>query len=249
MVVHGVVSDGVLAGDDIDVKHDNKYIAANPDRVERQPAVRRQRADERQRRTGASGSAVIVAASVNGAFGKAGLMLAARRGDAGRARRPSTASPATTRRSLRLAPLLHLAVRRRCRARVLMMQRALITRDFSLAYVQQVGSAIDAAALQHRRDVVGPRGVDPAVGADPRRLHGGGRLALPQPHERPARRLGAGRDVRRDGVLRPAVASARPTRSATARPGSPPDRDPTRCCRTTSSCCSTRRSSTSATSA
>jgi len=37
VVVHGVVSDGVLAGDDIDVKHDNKYIAANPDRVSGNP--------------------------------------------------------------------------------------------------------------------------------------------------------------------------------------------------------------------
>jgi cytochrome c-type biogenesis protein CcmE len=34
VVVHGVVRDGVLVGDDVDVKHDNKYIADNPDRIE-----------------------------------------------------------------------------------------------------------------------------------------------------------------------------------------------------------------------
>ena len=48
---------------------------------------------------------------------------------------------------------------------VVMMQRALITRDFSLAYVQQVGSRQHAGAVQRRRDVVGARGLDPAVGA------------------------------------------------------------------------------------
>ena len=33
VVVHGVVRGGVLMGDDVDVKHDNKYIAAHPGRV------------------------------------------------------------------------------------------------------------------------------------------------------------------------------------------------------------------------
>ncbi len=87
---------------------------------------------------------------------------------------------------------------------VVMMQRALITRDFSLVYVQQVGSRQHTGAVQRRRDVVGARGFDPAVGRDPRRVHGGRRMALPPAHRGSARRLGAGRDVRRDGVLRPA---------------------------------------------
>ena len=68
-----------------------------------------------------------------------------------------------------------LCARRRRARRSSMMERALITRDFSLAYVQQVGSRRHAAAVQLRRDVVGARGLDPAVGADPRRLHGGRR--------------------------------------------------------------------------
>ena len=46
-----------------------------------------------------------------------------------------------------------------------------ITRDFSLQFVADNGSTPHAAALQRRHAVVGARGLDPAVGADPRRLH------------------------------------------------------------------------------
>ncbi len=52
------------------------------------------------------------------------------------------------------------------------MERALITRDFSLAYVAEVGSRATPAAVQLRRAVERARGVDPAVGAGPHRLHG-----------------------------------------------------------------------------
>ncbi len=81
----------------------------------------------------------MLAASVNGAFGRAGLMLAlaaaafgavatvygVRRGD---------------RRVLRMAPVYGWLCLAGAVLAVAMMQRALITRDFSLAYVQQVGS-------------------------------------------------------------------------------------------------------------
>ncbi len=81
----------------------------------------------------------MLAASVNGAFGRAGLMLAlaaaafgaiatiygVRRGD---------------RRVLRMAPIYAWLCLGGAVLAVVMMQRALITRDFSLAYVQQVGS-------------------------------------------------------------------------------------------------------------
>ena len=77
-------------------------------------------------------------------------------------------------------------------------------RDFSLAYVAQVGLDQDAAAVQLRRPVELARGLDPAVVADPRRLRGGRRVAVPPPPRGPARRLGAGDAVRHLRVLLPA---------------------------------------------
>ena len=43
------------------------------------------------------------------------------------------------------------------------MGRGLITRDFSMEYVADQGST-DAVPVQRRHDVVGARGLDPAVG-------------------------------------------------------------------------------------
>ncbi len=63
---------------------------------------------------------------------------------------------------------------------VIAMQRALITRDFSVSFVHDNGSTPHAADLQRGDDVVGARGVDPAVGAHPRRLHGARRPPLPE---------------------------------------------------------------------
>lgn len=87
----------------------------------------------------------MIAASLNGALGRAGLllMLAA-----------CTVGALTIvfgiwqkdRRLLRQAPLYAWLALAGCLLSVMMMQRALITRDFSLAYVQQVGSA-DTPAL------------------------------------------------------------------------------------------------------
>jgi len=82
----------------------------------------------------------MFAASVNGAFGRAGLMLAVvaatfgalstvygiRRHDA---------------KTLRQAPIYAWLCVGGALLAIVMMQRALITRDFSLAYIQQVGSA------------------------------------------------------------------------------------------------------------
>ena len=62
---------------------------------------------------------------------------------------------------------------------VIAMQRALITRDFTVSFVHDNGSSRTPRDLQRGDDVVGPRGVDPAVGADPRRLHGARRPPLP----------------------------------------------------------------------
>ena len=50
------------------------------------------------------------------------------------------------------------------------MERALITRDFTVKYVSDNGSHADAGALQRRHAVVGARGLDHPVGHDPRRL-------------------------------------------------------------------------------
>ena len=130
-----------------------------------------------------------------------------------------------------------------------MMERALITRDFSLAYIQQVGSATtprlyNVAAMWSALEgsillwLVILGGFTAAVGWKFRRRTADPLVAwalvvmfvvmafFALVSFGPANPFGAGvpgRDVR-----------------ARAR---------TRCCRTTSSCCSTRRSSTSATSA
>ena len=82
------------------------------------------------------------------------------------------------------------------------MQRALEMRDYSIEYIQEVGSRSDTGDLQRGSDVERARRLDPALGARPRRVHGGGRVAVPVASRRRARRLGARRDVRRDGVLR-----------------------------------------------
>lgn len=37
VVVHGVLEDGMFAGDEIEVKHSNEYEAENPDRVDGEP--------------------------------------------------------------------------------------------------------------------------------------------------------------------------------------------------------------------
>jgi cytochrome c-type biogenesis protein CcmF len=55
------------------------------------------------------------------------------------------------------------------------MERALITRDFTVSFVAEHGSSRTPALFA----VVGPRGLDPAVGALPRRLHGPGRTQVP----------------------------------------------------------------------
>ena len=82
----------------------------------------------------------MIAASVNGAFGRAGLMLALIAASFGALstvygiRRHDT-------KTLRQAPIYAWLCVGGALLAVIMMQRALITRDFSLAYIQQVGSA------------------------------------------------------------------------------------------------------------
>jgi cytochrome c-type biogenesis protein CcmF len=82
----------------------------------------------------------VLAASLNGALGRAGLMLALAAATFGalatiygvRTRQP---------RILRMAPVYAWLCVGGAVLAVLMMQRALFTRDYSLAYIQQVGSA------------------------------------------------------------------------------------------------------------
>ena len=109
---------------------------------------------------------------------------------------------------------------------------------------------VDAAALHDHGHVVRAGGVDPAVGAHPRRLHRGHGVAVPAPGRRPPGGLGHARDPGRGGVLLRADGRARPTRSAPW-PGRsrPTGSAPTCCCRTTRWWRSTRRSSTSGSSA
>ena len=60
------------------------------------------------------------------------------------------------------------------------MEWALITHDFSLRYVAENNATGDAAALHDHRVVGRARGLDPAVGGDPRRLPHVRRRAVPQ---------------------------------------------------------------------
>ena len=82
----------------------------------------------------------MLAASLNGALGRAGLMLALAGGVVRRAGDDLRRAAATSARILRMAPVYAWLCVGGAVLAVLMMQRALITRDFSLAYVQQVGS-------------------------------------------------------------------------------------------------------------
>ena len=132
VVVHGVIENGELLGDRVEVKHSDEYVAVNDERRARGRTGRLHRFHDH--------TVMLVAASVNSALGRAGLllMLAAcvfgalavlygiRRND---------------KRLLRQGPTYALFALGGIVLAVVMMQRALITRDFSMAYIQQVGSA------------------------------------------------------------------------------------------------------------
>ena len=81
------------------------------------------------------------------------------------------------------------------------MERALITRDFTVKYVYDNGSVEDAGALQLRHPVGGSRGLDHPLGHDPRRLPRGRGREVPQAPRGPARRLGRAHHARGGGVL------------------------------------------------
>ena len=158
----------------------------------------------------------MLAASLNGALGRAGLMLALAAAAFG-----ALATIYGVRRHERAHPAhgagLRLAVPGRSRLRRA-DDAAGAHHPRLLTGLRPAGRlAHDSGALQRRRDVVGARGLDPAVGRHLGRLHGGRRLALPTPDRGPARRLGDGGDVHRDGVLRaPQLRAGRPVRR---RPG------------------------------
>ena len=95
---------------------------------------------------------------------------------------------------------------------------------------------VDAAAVHRHGNVVRPRGLDPAVGASAVGLPGRDGLALPHPHQRPARGLGHARRLlggslllRAHGHRRqplPAGARRRPPRRPRSQPpaAEPPPR-------------------------
>ena len=83
---------------------------------------------------------LILAVSANAAFGKAGIVLALAAATGG-AIVTVAGLRASDRRLLRQGPIYAGLCLAGAALAALMMQRALITRDFSLAYIQQVGSA------------------------------------------------------------------------------------------------------------
>ena len=82
----------------------------------------------------------LIAISANAAFGKAGIVLALAAASGG-AIVTVVGLRAGDRRLLRQGPIYAGLCLAGAAIAALMMQRALITRDFSLAYIQQVGSA------------------------------------------------------------------------------------------------------------
>ena len=80
-------------------------------------------------------------------------------------------------------------------------------------YVADNGSTPHAGALQRRHAVGGARGLDPAVGARPGRLHGAGGAQVPQAARRPARGLGDARRCSSSAASSSCCCWARPTRS------------------------------------
>ena len=110
-----------------------------------------------------------------------------------------------------------------------MMQRALFTRDYSLAYIQQVGSATTPLLYNIAAMWSALEGSILLWVVILCRLHGRRRVALPASHRGSARRLGDGGDVHRAGVLRAAqLRAGRPVRrrccraSRVRRPGPEP---------------------------
>ena len=83
-----------------------------------------------------------------------------------------------------------------------MMQRALITRDFSLAYVQQVGSADTPALYNFAAMWSALEGSILLWALVLAGVHRRRRLAVPKASTDDRRRMGARRDVRDDSVLR-----------------------------------------------
>ena len=130
VIVHGRLEGDTFMGDDVEVKHDSSYEAANPERIAEAEAdaatPARRTADDRgepqprarQRRADADAGRDDVRRAVDGVL------------DPHR----QHADAAHSRRGTRGSALAGAVLA------VVMMQRALITRDFSLAYVQQVGS-------------------------------------------------------------------------------------------------------------
>ena len=189
-----------------------RHVRRRPDPREARQRVQGQEPGPRPRHR-----AVTALAPMNGALGMAGVASASPPrvlgGHAGARRR------AAPRRLVRSGTIYVWLVLAGAVLSVAAMERALITRDFSLAYVQQVGSP------PRRRSTTSPR-----CGARSRARSCCGcssSPATPRPPscafrrrlQRPARRLGAGRDVRRLGVLLPAaVRPGQPVRAGEPAP-------------------------------
>ena len=203
VVVHGVIEDGTLQGDRVEVKHSDEYVAVNDERV----------ADaEAAGCPDASACLMLFAASINSALGRAGLllMLAA-----------SVFGVLTVlygirqhdRKLLKQGPLYAWMAVGGAVLAVVMMQRALITRDFSLAYIQQVGSADTPALYNIAAMWSALEGSILLWALILAAVHRRGRVAVPRAHRRRPRGVGADRDVRDGRVLRDVqLRSGRPVR-------------------------------------
>ena len=106
--------------------------------------------------------------------------------------------------------------------------------DFSIRYVAENNARADAAAVHDHRAVGRARGIDPAVGADPRRLPRRHRAPLPPSRRRPAGRRGRRSSASSSRSSSSCSCPGRRTRSSSSRASRRPTAGVrTRCCRTT----------------
>ena len=152
----------------------------------------------------------MLAVSLNGALGNAGLLLVLCASCIG-ALSTGLAIVSGNRRGVRQGPL-YVADRRRRAAGGGLDAARLPARDYSLKYIQQVGST------RRRRSTTSPPcgarwRARSCCGSSSWRASRRRSRAVPQAARRRARRLGAGRDVRGVGVLRAGrVRSGQPVR-------------------------------------
>ena len=160
VVVHGVIEDGDAAR--ATASRSSTPTSTSPSTTSGSPTPKQPAAPI------AATTVMLVAASINSALGRAGLLLMLAACVFG-ALAVLSGIRRDDKRLLKQGPMYALIASRRDRARR-RDDAAGADHPRLLARLRPAGRlGRHADAVQHRRDVVGARGIDPAVGADPRR--------------------------------------------------------------------------------